>query len=301
MAATQAASPSATASATSGAVSAAGATAAAGGATPSATAAGDAGSAGTTPPTTPTTPAAQGSPSVAATAAKAPVRTIVAGVPANAPIQKLFVTASPSPAEKALLDIDNPASILVLVNKRRHLEPADYLPADLLNPRFAMASGEPAQLRAEAAGAVERMFSAAAADGVAMTILSGFRSYQTQVGLYNGYVAQKGVEQADTSSARPGFSEHQTGLALDIGDANAGPDCAFTYCMAESAAGKWVAAHAADYGFIVRYQLDFQAVTGYLAEPWHLRYVGVRVARDMAARGFHSYEEYLGMPAAPGY
>jgi D-alanyl-D-alanine carboxypeptidase len=136
---------------------------------------------------------------------------------------------------------------------------------------------------------------------VAITIMSSFRSYSTQVSLYGSYVAQKGMAEADTSSARPGFSEHQSGLALDIGDPVAGPACEFTYCMADSAAGKWVAAHGADYGFVVRYQMGMEGTTGYLAEPWHLRFVGIPVAKDIAARGFKSYEQYLGIPGAPTY
>ncbi len=200
-----------------------------------------------------------------------------------------------------MLDIDNPASALVLVNKHRPLVPADYMPADLVAPRVPAATGEPALLRKDAALALERMVAAAGRDGVAITVMSSFRSHASQLSLYNSYAAQKGAAAADTSSARPGFSEHQTGLAVDIGDAGVPASCEFTWCMASSPAGLWVATHGPDYGFIVRYQLGLEGITGYLAEPWHLRFVGICVATDMRARSIRTYEQYLGLPGAPGY
>ena len=81
----------------------------------------------------------------------------------------------------------------------------------------------------------------------------------------------------------------------------AGTACDFSSCFASTAAARWVAAHGADYGFVVRYAPGEESVTGYLAEPWHLRYLGITVARDMDVRGIHSYEEYAGLPGAPDY
>lgn len=154
---------------------------------------------------------------------------VVAGAAPSSPIQKLYAAGTEGHIGDVLLNLANPASPLVVVNKQRPLSPLDYMPADLVSPNVATGSGEPALLRKEAATAVERLFAAASRDGVAISIMSSFRSYSTQVALYGSYVAQKGVPQADTSSARPGFSEHQTGLALDIGDPVAGPACEFTY------------------------------------------------------------------------
>lgn len=202
---------------------------------------------------------------------------------------------------KAIAESTNPNSIYVLVNKRNSLKPLDYAPADLMTPSVALAGNETALLRSEAATAVEKMFAAAQADGVQINIQSSYRSYATQVGLYGSYVNQKGQASADTSSARPGYSEHQSGLALDIGDATVPASCEFTECVATTAAGLWVAQHGADYGFIVRYPNGLQGITGYLYEPWHLRYVGVAVSQDMKTRGFTTYEQYLGKAAAPGY
>lgn len=237
----------------------------------------------------------------------APVTTppvlLVKGSVAGAPVQKLFAarTATAAAGDKTVLDVFNPKSTLVLVNKRNALKPLAHVPADLVTPAVAVGSGEPGLLRAEAASAAERMFGAAAAQGVSITLMSSYRSYDTQVSLYNGYAAEKGAEAADTTSAHPGFSEHQTGLAIDIGDGKAGNACDFRSCFAETAAAQWVAAHGADYGFLVRYLTGSEAVTGYWAEPWHLRYVGVEVAQDVVALGIPTYEEYLGLPGAPGY
>lgn len=226
---------------------------------------------------------------------------LILGADANAPIQKLFASGTAAPADRGLWDIANPASPLVLVNKQHPLVPKTFEPADLTTPNVMTGGGEAALLRPEAATAVERMFAAASSDGVHITIMSGYRSYDTQATVYNGYIAQNGQDISDTTSARPGFSEHQTGFALDIGDTSVSSSCAFTICMAETPAGRWVAAHGADYGFVIRYRQGQEPVTGYSAEPWHLRFLGIAVAQDMNLRGIFSYETYLGLPSAPGY
>ena len=114
---------------------------------------------------------------------------------------------------------------------------------------------------------------------------SGFRSYETQTQLYQDYVNKDGKAEADRYSARPGYSEHQTGLAFDLigidGD-----------LVTEEKAAQWLLDHAADYGFVVRYLKGKEKETGYMAEEWHLRYVG-KEAKDIAASGL-SLEEYYG-------
>ncbi|WP_207343543.1 M15 family metallopeptidase [Arthrobacter sp. E3] len=226
---------------------------------------------------------------------------LIAGSAAGSPLQELFASRTAPPMEKALWDINSPARPLVLVNKRHSLLPQRYVPTDLVVPRVLTGSAEHPLLRSEAAAAAERMFAAAAREGINITIKSSYRSYDTQVSVYNGYVAAKGVAAADSTSARPGFSEHQTGFAMDIGDANAGTACDFASCFASTNAAQWVAVYGARYGFVVRYLPGEESVTGYLAEPWHLRYLGVSVAQDMKVRGIHSYEKYAGLPAAPDY
>ena len=114
---------------------------------------------------------------------------------------------------------------------------------------------------------------------------SGFRSYETQTQLYQDYVNQDGKAEADRYSARPGYSEHQTGLAFDL----IGTDGDL---VTEEKAAQWLLVHAADYGFVVRYLKGKEKETGYMAEEWHLRYVG-KEAKEIAASGL-SLEEYYG-------
>ena len=114
---------------------------------------------------------------------------------------------------------------------------------------------------------------------------SGFRSYETQTQLYQDYVNQDGKAAADRYSARPGYSEHQTGLAFDL----IGTDGDL---VTEEKAAQWLLDHAADYGFVVRYLKGKEKETGYMAEEWHLRYVG-KEAEEIAASGL-SLEEYYG-------
>ncbi|MFD1214329.1 M15 family metallopeptidase, partial [Arthrobacter sp. GCM10027362] len=219
-----------------------------------------------------------------------------AGTAAERPATK--PAATPAPGRGA--GHDDPARIDVVVNKTRPLQPLDYAPADLRLPNVPLGpGGEAAKVRDTVAGAVERLFAAAAADGVPMTLLSGFRSYDTQVSTYQHWVNVNGKAEADRISARPGYSEHQTGLVVDIGDP-AG-NCNLSACFAETAAGRWVAENAHRFGFIVRYQPGQEQVTGYSPEAWHLRYVGTKVAMDMAAQGTKSLETYFGLPAAPDY
>ncbi len=113
---------------------------------------------------------------------------------------------------------------------------------------------------------------------------SNFRSYEYQGQLYNNYVASYGQEAADTFSARPGFSEHQTGLAFDLTTSTG-------ELITAPREAQWLLDHAAEYGFIVRYQEGKEAITGYQAEPWHLRYIGPR-AQEIAQSGL-TLEEFL--------
>ncbi len=132
----------------------------------------------------------------------------------------------------------------------------------------------------------QALSSAAAKEGLNLWIGSGYRSYYDQDIIYNNYVAMDGAEMADTYSARPGFSEHQTGLVIDcntIDDAfGATPEAA------------WLAEHAHEYGFIIRYPKGKEDITGYKYEPWHIRYVGSKVATECYKRGI-CLEEYLGV------
>ncbi|MDW8682065.1 LD-carboxypeptidase LdcB/DacB [Streptococcus suis] len=120
---------------------------------------------------------------------------------------------------------------------------------------------------------------------------SGFRSYETQASLYQSYVNQDGQAAADTYSARPGYSEHQTGLAFDLLDSSGN-------LLEEPTASQWLADNAHRYGFIVRYLPGKEYSTGYMAESWHVRYIG-QEATDIYNSGL-TLEEYFGVPGG-GY
>ncbi|MBQ9975962.1 MAG: D-alanyl-D-alanine carboxypeptidase family protein [Clostridia bacterium] len=138
----------------------------------------------------------------------------------------------------------------------------------------------------EASGPLWEMISAAKAEGINLWMTSGYRSYYDQEYIYNGYVARDGQAEADTYSARPGHSEHQTGLAYDLNDLASN--------FGETAEGKWVAENCHKYGFIVRYPKEKEAITGYIYEPWHIRYLGVEKATEVYESGL-CLEEFLGI------
>lgn len=193
-------------------------------------------------------------------------------------------------------NIDSPSSITVVVNKQRPLSPRGFAPGDLRRPNIANSGGQ--LLRSEAATALERMTGAAVSAGINVTLLSGYRSYDTQASIYQRYISQDGQALADTYSARPGYSEHQTGLAADLSD---GGGCGLGDCFAHTAAGKWLKANAYRFGYILRYDAGLQPIVGYTFEPWHFRYVGVKVSRDMHDKGIPTLEEYYGLAPAPRY
>jgi D-alanyl-D-alanine carboxypeptidase len=129
-------------------------------------------------------------------------------------------------------------------------------------------------------------------------IVSAYRSYNTQTNTYNGYVAQYGQATADTFSARPGHSEHQTGLAVDVGNANG--DCELEICFGSTNFGEWLKNNAPSYGFIIRYPEGKESATGYQYEPWHLRFVGQDTAALIFYSGGKTMDEYFGVVAG-GY
>lgn len=197
--------------------------------------------------------------------------------------------------------LTDPSSIWVVVNKKRSLQPANYIPANLVTPSVLLRvpDSESMQLRADVALALKDMFASAEAAGAPLMLSSAYRSYTYQVNLYNGYVMDEGQAQADKSSARPGFSEHQTGLAMDVEPAD--KSCEVQACFADTAAGKWLATNAWQHGFLLRYPADKTTVTGYEFEPWHFRYIGKELAAEMHAKNITTLEEFFGLPAAPNY
>ncbi|PPB48876.1 hypothetical protein C4K88_09035 [Arthrobacter pityocampae] len=224
----------------------------------------------------------------------APSATAVPTAPTASPAPA--ASATPSPAADAHRD---PGAIDVVVNKRRPLTPLDYAPADLRRPGVATPTDFDL-LRPDVADAVEDMFAAAAADDVDLTMVSGYRSFADQESTYAYWVGQYGGPAgADTVSARPGYSEHQTGLAFDIAQADGA--CTLVLCFKDTPAGQWAAKNAAEFGFVLRYPLGLHEITGFSAESWHFRYVGKDVSLAMKAAGTKTLEEHFGLPPAPSY
>ena len=153
------------------------------------------------------------------------------------------------------------------------------------------------RLQPSAAGAYEKMAKTAARQGTSLWVASSYRSAARQKSLYTAYVARDGRKAADTYSARPGHSEHQTGLAVDV----AGSSCTLSGCFADTAAGRFVKSDAYRYGFVVRYPKGADATTGYRYEPWHLRYVGPWLAGYLHSVGSLTLERAFALPAAPDY
>lgn len=191
-------------------------------------------------------------------------------------------------------------SIWAIVNKGRVL-PSDYSPTDLVTPDVPLALDAQTpqmQLRIEAAKALEKLVGAAAKQNIGLVLSSGYRSYDTQVVTYQSEVDAYGVAKADAESARPGYSEHQTGLAADLSSND--NQCQLQDCFADTAAGRWLAANAYRYGYVIRYQRNTTSLTGYEFEPWHLRYVGAYLAARTHSSG-QTLERYFKLPVYPDY
>jgi len=174
--------------------------------------------------------------------------------------------------------------LLILVNRINSLPP-DYVPGDLMRPGvFFDTSGdlERHYLRKPAALALEDLFVHAARNGLYLAAVSGYRSFSRQKEIYENNLKTKGFEHTNMYSAKPGQSEHQTGLAMDISTRLIHYD--LVEAFADTVEGKWVEKNCHHFGFILRYPKNKTKITGYAYEPWHLRYVGYRAAvkiRDM--------------------
>lgn len=167
----------------------------------------------------------------------------------------------------------------ILIANKTYALPSSYAPGDLLNTFMT---------------AFNTMQADAAVQGIGFSIVSGYRSYSRQDTLYNNYVARDGKVAADTYSARPGHSEHQTGLAADINSLD--------QSWINTPEGKWLNNNCYKYGFIIRYPKGKESITGYIYEPWHIRYVGVDVATALYNDGnWLSLEEYLGITSQYSY
>ncbi|MDD4080005.1 MAG: M15 family metallopeptidase [Eubacteriales bacterium] len=166
---------------------------------------------------------------------------------------------------------------LYLVNRTFQLA-KDYVPPDLVKPEVRT-QGSNVTLRREAAKALEELFAAAKEAGHSLVAVSGYRSYASQNAIYRRKVSNTGsAEKAGLLVALPGSSEHQLGLAVDLGRASS---TQLNYSFGRSREGQWVSENAHCFGFIVRYRAEWTEVTGIAEEPWHLRFVGVPHAAEL--------------------
>ncbi|WP_295104298.1 M15 family metallopeptidase [uncultured Microbacterium sp.] len=195
--------------------------------------------------------------------------------------------------------LDDPAHVWVVVNKARPLAPVSFAPSSLADLPLQMTTRS-GQARTDVAAAVGEMADAAAAEGAGrIGANNGYRSYELQVVTHASHVRNSGQAGADASSARAGHSEHQTGLALDLVACDS--SCGAIESFGATVQGQWIATNAWEYGFIVRYEQVGSGITGYKPEPWHLRYLGRELAAAYHHGGYHTLEEFFGLPAAPDY
>lgn len=189
--------------------------------------------------------------------------------------------------------IQNSTNVMALVNKEFYL-PEDYTPGDLVRPNVEFSFGEEeiekSLMRKDAAEALEKMFAAAAKNGIELYAISGYRSYSRQQSLFEAEVNRVGLEKAAQAVAFPGTSEHQSGLAMDISSKS--NKFYLNEAFADTTEGKWLKDNAHRFGFILRYPKEKIDITNYMYEPWHFRYVGIKAATIMYEHNW-TLEEYF--------
>lgn len=213
-----------------------------------------------------------------------------------------LVTLLPTPAsalDVCTVDANNvvcitgtASSLQVVVNKARPLAPKDYSPVSLTRiPKYNPLG---VKVRKETSAALVKLGDAMKVAGYGtLWVRSGYRSFKAQVQMHKAKVTAFGKTKGELLAARPGYSEHQTGLAVDLGVQGSS--------TLGSTAGNWLARNCYKYGFLLRYPFGKTKVTGYSYEPWHFRYVGVEVSKTMHKQKISTLEEFYDLPAAPGY
>lgn len=179
---------------------------------------------------------------------------------------------------QTIADRTNLGASLFLVNRDFALS-QDYVPEDLVRPNVRTQYGN-ITMRREAAEALEELFKAAKEEqGFVLEAVSGYRSFARQKAIYNRKIQNTGsVDKAQLLVAPPGTSEHQLGLAMDIGrKSGSGLNASF----GKTKEGMWVAENAHRFGFVIRYKEEWTGITGYAYEPWHIRYVGKEHAAQL--------------------
>ena len=218
-------------------------------------------------------------------------------VKAFALVLVLSLSTLTSVGASAVESIDSASSYQVVVNKTRPLTPVTYRPSDLVKvPKY---NPYARIVRRNVSAAIVLLGNDMKAAGQGTLIVqSGYRSYSSQTTIHKAKVRALGKVHGEKLAARPGYSEHQTGLAVDFAARGVST---LQVSFAKTKAGIWLAANAYQYGFVLRYPKGKTVITGYNFEPWHFRYVGIPVATEMHDQGVQTLEEFYGLPAAPDY
>ena len=190
----------------------------------------------------------------------------------------------------------------VLLNKSRPLNPIDFAPTDLrvMDSSRSLDNSRGLRLTTAAALGLEELAAAMFADGAGQIFVnSAYRTYSYQGELFIQKTQQLGEQEALLRSAKAGYSEHQTGLAVDVSVPAQG--CAIMQCFGDTVGGKWIAENSWRFGYIVRYEQGTSEITGFTYEPWHLRFIGKPLAKMYHESGMNTLEEFWGLPPAPTY
>lgn len=182
-------------------------------------------------------------------------------------------------------------NLMVLVNKQYAVS-RDYYPTDMVDIDGSLSTNQNLKVKREAYDAYLSMLADAKKEGLNFAICSAYRSYALQESLYNNSLAANGKEYTEKMFAYPGQSEHHTGYAIDVTSASMNWGLSQNYT--DYPDGAWITKHCSEYGFIIRYPKGKEDITGYMYEPWHIRYVGVDAAKEITEQGI-TLEEYLGV------
>lgn len=201
--------------------------------------------------------------------------------------------------DKNRYSLTEPTSIWVVVNKKFGID-TNFEP-ELIVPSVKLRLGpqeEQMQISKNISEDIQKLFEAAKTDNINLVFGSGFRSSELQRQFYESYKSRDGQDAADTYSARPGHSEHQTGLSADITSPSG--QCHLEICWEDTPEGKWLKDNSYKYGFIIRYPKDKQDITGYQYEPWHIRFVGIELATKLNGTN-KTLEEFFDLVPSNSY
>lgn len=225
-------------------------------------------------------------------ASQSPAPTAIAAATATPqPTASAIPSAAATAAASEVLSVDTSSddSLYRLVNADHPVD-RSYVPGNLMTPNVN--NNHDQTVRAEVVGPLEKMMADAEAQGIYLKLVSGYRSYELQVSLQNTYNARLGQKEASRLDDHPGASEHQLGLAVDLGNANSA--CELQTCFSTYVSSQWLQENSWRYGFILRYPDGKEAVTGIKYSPWHYRYIGTEEAQKIHDSGQTMEEYYAG-------